>query len=541
MSHLPEFKLKPIVLLSIVLIVITLAVYWQVENHQFLSYDDNAYVTSNLHVANGLTGQNIIWAVTSVEAGNWHPVTWLSHLADVQFYGMNPRGHHLTSVAIHTITSLILLILLFRMTAGLWQSFFVAAMFALHPLHIESVAWVAERKDVISAFFWFLTLFFYAEYAVKRKTSLYFLTLFSFLLGLMSKPMLVTLPIIMLLMDFWPLRRYRNEENDGGSKLFERAIALIKEKIPFFACSLLSGIITVYAQGKGDAIADIAMVSLRLRIENALTAYIKYIGKMVWPLDPAILYPLPASVPLWQVVSSLLFLLLTSAAAIYTGRRYPYFAAGWFWFLITLLPVIGIIQVGSQSIADRYTYIPLTGLFVMVAWGVSDLTRRMRHRQVILALLAGAAIISSAALTWQQLGYWKDNMSIYRQTLRVTSNNPMINCNLGNELALKGKLDEAIQEYWKALLVDPENRNTHYSLGYAYQVKGDLKAAIREYRISISIYHNDAGVHNNLGRALANSGDLDAAIMEYREALRINPNHINARKNLEQAVITTVK
>ncbi len=389
-----------VALFSSILIVITLAVYMQAGNHQFLNYDDDAYVTINPHVASGITGRNIMWAFTSIEASNWHPITWLSHMADVQFYGLNPRGHHLTNVAIHTASALLLFLLLLRLTACLWQSFFVAALFALHPLHVESVAWVAERKDVLSAFFWFLTLFFYYEYVAKRKTSSYILALFSFVLGLMSKPMLVTLPIVMLLMDFWPLGRYRHEQR--GEDLREhlgRSIALIIEKIPFFVCSLFSGLITIYAQRTTGAMSSLDLVPLWLRIKNALLAYVSYIGKTVWPQDLAVLYPFPHSIPLWQAVGSLFVLIFLSASVFRAGRRHPYLVTGWFWFLITLVPVVGIIQVGSQSMADRYTYIPLTGLFIMAAWGVPDLTRGLRHRRVLLAVLAGAAIIVSAALT----------------------------------------------------------------------------------------------------------------------------------------------
>jgi len=524
-------------LICIGLVVMILAVYMQAGNHHFLNYDDNAYVTSNPHVANGITGKNIIWAFTSVYAWNWHPITWLSHMVDVEFYGMNPRGHHLTNVAIHSVSSLVLLLFLVRFTGSLWKSSFVAALFALHPLHVESVAWVAERKDVLSALCWFITLFLYSEYVAKLKPTLYILSLFSFVLGLMSKPMLVTLPVVLLLMDFWPLQRYRYEVQEPGLRqLSGRAIALIKEKIPFFVCSLLSAVVTIYAQNKAVAMESFYAVPFGHNIENALIAYVKYIGKTIWPHDLAVLYPMPLSFPLWQVVCSLLVLLVLTAATIWAARRHPYLAVGWFWFLVTLFPVIGLIQFGMQSMADRYSYIPVTGLFIMVAWGVPDLTKGLKHRESILALLASAVIIASAALTWQQLGYWRDNISLFRHTLQVTTDNYLIMNNLGLALAEEGQLDAAIQEYQEAVRIEPNVADLRNNLGIALAEKGQLDAAIREYREALRISANYTDAHNNLGLALAGKGDLDGAIWEYREALRTSPNDMRAHNNLGLAL-----
>jgi len=514
------------------MIVITLAVYWQVGNHQFLNFDDDAYVTNNYHVVRGITGKNIIWAFTSTETCNWHPITWLSHLIDVEFYGMSPRGHHLTSVVIHTISAQLLFILLFRLTGTIWQSSFVATLFALHPLHVESVAWVAERKDVLSALFWFLTLILYSEYVAKKKTRLYILSLISFMLGLMSKPMLVTLPIVMLLIDFWPLDRYRHEKRQGVSKPLNKAMSLVIEKIPFFLCSLLSGIVTIYAQGKGGAISALTSVPLQLRGENALIAYTKYIGKTIWPQDLAVLYPFAFFVPHWQAIGSLLILLLLSATAILSARNHPYFMVGWFWFLITLVPVIGLLQVGGQSMADRYSYIPVIGLFIMTAWGVPELAKKLPHRDWILALLAGAVIIASTVLTWLQLGYWHDNTALYRHTLKVTTGNYLIYSNMGLAHQAEGDLDAAINEYQEAIRINPNFKKTHYYLEVALQAKVELDAVIQFYREILRINPNNAGAHKNLGVALASKGDLDTAIQEYREAIRISPNNTDVHYKL---------
>lgn len=524
-----------LLLLSVALIVITLAIYWRVGGHEFINYDDNLYLTENPQVAAGLTGANIIWAFTSVHASNWHPITWLSHMADVQFYGMNPRGHHLTNVVIHALSAALLLFLLFRLTSSLWQSFTVAALFALHPLHVESVAWVAERKDVLSAFFWFLTLLCYAEYVTRRKSSLYLLALSSFVLGLMAKPMLVTLPVVMLLLDFWPLNRYSARTLEPSGQRPARGytfLALVKEKIPFFACSFLSAVVTIYAQHKGGTISTLEILPVNLRIGNAIISYAQYTLKTFWPHDLAILYPFPASLPLWQILCSLLVLILISVATIRAARNYPYLAVGWFWFLITLLPVIGLIQVGCQSMADRYTYIPIIGLFIMAAWGVPALLQGFQYRKFALALLTSAVIIISAALTWQQIGYWHDDITLFQHALSATSNNFIAHYNLGTDFVKERNLDDAIKEFQATLAIKPDYFKARDNLGAALASKGDLDAAITVYREGLALSPNNFVTHYNLGAALTSKGDLDAAIKEFQAALAINPNYVEAHYSL---------
>jgi len=526
-----------IVLLCLTLAIITLSVYLQVGSHQFISFDDYQYVRDNPHVSSGVTGKNFLWALTSVEASNWHPVTWMSHMADVQLFGMSPRYHHLTNVAIHIASSLLLLLLLLSCTGSIWKSSFVAALFALHPLHVESVAWVAERKDVLSAFFGLLTLFFYSGYVAKRKPGRYLLALFSFLLGLMSKPMLVTLPIIMLLMDYWPLGRYRQEGQEQlVRQLRTKMLSLIKEKIPFLALTLPSVVLTIYAQHQGGSVAGLKEIPLLLRTGNALIAYVKYIGKILWPSDLAIFYPLSSAVPLWQVIGFLVILVLLSACAIRAGRRYPYLVLGWFWFLITLLPVIGLVQVGGQSMADRYTYLPSIGLFIVATWGVPDLARRLRYRKGILALLAGVIIIASAAITWKQLGYWQDGISLYRHALQVTPNNHLVNFNLAVDLTEKGDLDGAIQAYRASLEGNTFISEAHNNLGFVLAKKGDWDAAIREYQLSLWMNPKDTRSLLNLGDAFAQKGDLQAAIKQYRQVLVLTPDNTDASTNLGNAL-----
>jgi len=531
-----------LVLLCMTLAVMTLSVYLQVGSHQFISFDDYQYVKDNPHVSGGITGKNILWAFTSIEASNWHPVTWMSHMADVQLYGMSPRSHHLTNVVIHTASSLLLLLLLLRCTGSLWKSWFVAVLFALHPLHVESVAWVAERKDVLSAFFGLLTLFFYSGYVAKQKPGRYLLALFSFLLGLMSKPMLVTLPIIMLLMDYWPLGRYRQEgQGQSLQQLLGKMLSLIKEKIPFFALTLPSIVLTIYAQHQGGSVAGLKEIPLLLRTGNALIAYVKYIGKILWPSDLAIFYPLPAAVPLWQVIGSLSILVLLSTGVIRAGRRCPYLILGWFWFLITLLPVIGLVQVGGQSMADRYTYLPALGLFIMAVWGVPDLARRLRYREEILALLAGMVVIASTALTWKQIGYWQDGISLYRHALQVTSNNHLVNFNLAVDLTEKGDLDGAIQAYRASLDGNTFISEAHNNLGFVLAKKGDWDAAIKEYQLSLWMNPKDTRSLLNLGDAFAQKGDLKEAIKEYRQVLGLTPDNTDAYINLGNALTRSGK
>jgi tetratricopeptide (TPR) repeat protein len=524
------------ILHCMLIVLVTLSVYWQVGNHEFVDFDDDVYVTGNSHVVTGITGSNILWAFTSVEASNWHPITWLSHMTDAQVYGTNPSGHHFTNVGIHIGSTLLLFFLLFRLTDAVWQSAFVAAMFALHPLHVESVAWVAERKDVLSAFFWFLTLLFYTEYVIRQKPALYFCSFVSFLLGLMSKPMLVTLPVVMLLIDYWPLSRFGVK---GHNQLLSPAMnlkALVKEKIPFYACSLFSAAITIYAQNKGGAVTDFETAPLGLRIGNALVAYVKYLIKTVWPHDLAVLYPFPTQIALWQILGALFILFLASWSAILGARRYPFITTGWFWFIVTLLPVIGLIKVGNQSMADRYHYLPSIGLFMMIAWGSTVLTRGVRHRQFILGSFFVAALSSAAVTTFFQLGYWSNSMSLYKHALQVTTANSLIHYNLGNLLTQKGDPDAAIKEYLAALAINRHNFKAHYNLANVFTDKGDLDAAIEEYQAALAINPNHFKAHNNLGRAFADKGDLNEAIKEFQKALDITPNDPVVRDNMAMAL-----
>jgi Flp pilus assembly protein TadD len=397
---------------------------------------------------------------------------------------------------------------------------------------VESVAWVAERKDVLSGFFWFLTLLFYADYVKHRRVKSYLLTQFSFVAGLMTKPMLVTLPLVMLLLDYWPFKRFLYEHAQQGERGSTTFSALVKEKIPFVLFSGVSAIITLYAQNKGGALKTLDVTPFTLRIENAVTAYAKYVGKTIWPQNLAILYPFPSSLPLSQILVSSLLLLLISVVTVRYRRSFPYLLVGWLWFLATLVPVIGLVQVGGQSIADRYTYIPLIGLFIMCSWGISDLLRGWLYRKAILAILAGLVISASTVATWQQLGYWKDNISLYQHTLQVTTGNYLILNNYGIALADEGRFDEAILQYQEALRAWPKSATAHVNLGAALANQGKFAEAIGHYSEALHLIPDYALAHGNLGRALAHLGRIDEAIAHYEEALKIDPNFADVHLNL---------
>ena len=386
-------------------------------------------------------------------------------------------------------------------------------MFALHPMHVESVAWVAERKDVLSAFFCCLTLLYYGEYAAKRKPSLYLFTLAAFVLGLMSKPMLVTLPVLMLLLDYWPLERYRQEESaaPGARQLPGRIGPLVREKLPFFACSLLSGLVTIYAQNRGGAVKTLDMAPLAERLANALVAYSRYLGKTFWPSDLVVFYPPLGQLQLWQIIGAAALLLSVSAGSFLARRRHPYLLVGWLWFLVTLLPVIGLIQVGDQSMADRYAYLPSIGIFIMVAWGVGDLSAGLSFRRELLALCAGAAILASALLTWQQIGYWRDGVSLFRHALEHSADNNVAHSGLGATLDSRNELDAAIREYRESLRINPRFASTHYCLGVALAKKGDLDAATAEYETALRLNPRHQNAYNNLQIIRAEKRNRDAA------------------------------
>jgi len=535
-------------LIGLLLIVATLGAFWQVRSHDFLNYDDDIYVTENPQVQKGFTRKSVIWAFTSGYASNWHPLTWLSHMLDCQLFGLNPGGHHLTNLMLHLANTLLLFLLLNRMTSAFYRSAFVAALFALHPLHVESVAWVAERKDVLSTLFWMLTMWTYFLYVEHPRLGRYLLTLVVFTLGLMTKPMLVTLPCVLLLLDYWPLDRLAMRKsvdsiNSGAQKRLssspQRAflLRLFWEKVPFFAFAAVSSGVTFLVQQSSGAVKPVELFPLSIRIANGLVSYVSYMGKMIWPLHLAVFYPHPgSSLPMWLAGAAGLLLLGISVAVIRAGRRHPYLAVGWLWYLGTLVPVIGLVQVGMQAMADRYTYVPLIGLFIMIAWGIPELTRGWRHGRVALRMVAGSLLAALMVCTWMQLRHWKNNMTLFEHALHTTDNNYLAYDSLGNTLAQQGKIEEAIAHYSAALRIKPDFVISHNNLGLALLQRGDVEQAITHFTAALRYQSHFPEAHNNLGLALARQGYVGRAIDHYLEAIRLRPDYPEAHNNLGNAL-----
>jgi tetratricopeptide (TPR) repeat protein len=519
-------------ILGLLLVGMSLAVFGQLGGYDFINYDDEQYVTANHHVLGGLTGDGIRWAFTAMYASNWHPLTWLSHMLDVELYGLHPGGHHWTSVLLHVVNVVLLLWLFLRMTGDLWKSATVAALFAVHPLHVESVAWVAERKDVLSTMFWMLTMVMYVRYTERPNLSRYLVVALVLALGLMAKPMLVTVPFVLLLLDYWPLGRIRLE---SWSNPAERQMAwtLVKEKLPLVAVVAASSVITYLAQAAGGAVRSLAVFPLGVRIDNALVAYVAYIRKMLWPSNLAIYYPHPGShLPFWEVIGAALLLVSITILVLVMRKRKSYLPVGWLWYLGTLVPVIGLIQLGGQAMADRYTYVPMIGLFIMMVWGGADLTAGWRHRGIVRALAVGLLFPALMGTAWLQVSYWRNSETLFEHALRVTTGNYVAHNNLGVALAQQDHLDAAIAQYTEALRIKPDYEKAHNNLGVALAQQGHLDAAIAQYTEALRIKPDYGKAHMNLGLALARQGRLDAAIAQYDQALVSRPDDEETHNNL---------
>jgi len=525
------------VVLCLLLVVATLALYNPVNRHPFVNYDDDRYVTENLHVHDGLTWDTIAWAFTATEQGNWHPLTWLSHALDWQLFHRNATGHHFTSLLIHAANAVLLFLFLAYATGRVGPSWLVAALFALHPINVESVAWVAERKNVLCTFFFFAALIAYSWYARKPDWRRYLAFAGLFALGLMSKPMVITLPVVLLLLDYWPLGRIRGLPS-GTPPIAQAPLSrLLVEKLPLLVLSAASAWITMQAQRAGGAMRSAAQFSLGVRLENALVAYATYLWKMIWPSHLAPLYPHPgASLPVWQLVISALVLLAVTVA-VFRFRPRRYLLTGWLWFLGTLVPVIGLVQVGDQAMADRYAYIPLVGIFVMLAWGAADLAD---SRQIGLAarwIPAACILLALALATNRQLSYWSSNYDLWTHALAVTDRNFIAQDNLGGALLLLDKPDEAYSHFQAAAQINPSDPMSHSNLGAYLQEHGRLPEAMEQYDRTISLT-SDAGLlaatYANLGTAYRKLGEDGKARENYDQALRQNPNQSSAYLGLGQ-------
>ncbi len=499
-----------ILLIYLVLAVTTIIAYEPLRHNEFVDYDDYHYITENPYVKAGITYKSVVWAFTTIHSANWHPLTWLSHMLDYELFGLNPLWHHLTNLLFHIANTLLLFWILKRATGAVWRSGFVAAAFALHPLHVESVAWAAERKDVLSSLFWMLTIAAYVWYTERRGIKRYLLIVLFFSSGLLAKPMLVTLPFVLLLLDYWPLGRFsfsrqpKLGNTDGAGFPVARLIA---EKIPLFVLAATSSVVTYIVQQSWGAMGRLP---LNFRIVNALISYVRYIGKVIYPNHLAVLYPYSyGSSLIWQLITSLLVLAVVSAGIIYTARRRGYLIAGWLWYLGTLVPVIGLVQVGEQAMADRYTYLPSIGIFIMISWGVAELAVRWRYRRIGLGILAGTVLVILLICARLQVGHWRNSFTLFEHTLAATKNNCVIHNNYGNTLQKGGQLDKAVWHIKEALRIKPQYYEAHNNLGNLYFMQGKIKQAFACWNKVLKIKPDCQTAINNLAWAKATQESPD--------------------------------
>ena len=520
--------------ISLVLAIITISIYWNLQHHEFVHMDDNAYVFANVHVQEGLTKASIKWAFTSIEAAFWHPLTWLSLMLDHQLYGLHAGGYHWTNLLLHTISTILLFLVFSSMTGSVWRSCFVAALFALHPLHIESVAWVAQRKDVLSSVFWMLTMYAYLVYVRQPGFWRYLLVMAMFVLGSMAKPMLVTLPFVLLLLDYWPLRRFpyalslreispHQEIQSSGQR--SSIFRLLLEKIPLIVVSVIFSVLVLITEHKDAAVASFSELSLFARIGNALVSYVAYIYKMIIPMNLAVFYPHPHPEmwPLWQVLLCLVVLICITAIVIFHLKRYSYLAVGWFWYLGTLVPVIGLVQVGSHAMADRYTYIPLIGLFVIAAWGFFDLASKWKKGRIIIPAIACLVLCALALSTLVQLRHWQSSLTLFSHALAVTKGNYLAHSSIGAAYLSTNEIDEAIAHYSAAVKFRDDYALAYFGLGFSYVLKGDYQQALSNYTKALKIDPNYFNVHYQMAILLLKMNRLEEAMMHGTKAIALKP------------------
>jgi protein O-mannosyl-transferase len=565
-------RFRRTLLIGFMLAAVTLILYWPVQSFDFV-YDDELYITDNRPVHEGLSVEGLKWSFTTFHAGNWHPLSWISHRADVEAYGLNAGSHHRTSMLIHAAGTVLLFLVLSSMTGALWCSALAAALFAIHPLHVESVAWVAERKDVLSGFFWILTMVAYACYVKHPTIPRYLLVLLSFVLGLLSKPILVTLPFTLLLLDYWPLGRFT-----GATTAFDRWVSrsavsgrsatmrVVMEKVPLLIPVIPLCIITVVAQKRAGALISLDRIPVQDRIANAAVSYMEYIWKMLWPVDLAVLYPHAGLPPAWKIVIALLLLVLISSLVVRKAREFPFLLVGWLWYLGTLVPVIGIVQVGSQSMADRYTYIPLVGLFIAISWGVKSIVEsqpKWRHAFIVFVLIALSGLFLTARA---QVETWKNSLTLFGHALLVTDVNPVAHHNIGAFYLDQNDCQKAVPHFLKAIEMKENYADPYHGLGVCalretppadamklftkaleinplltralidrgavFMKQGKFDEAADDFRQALRTDPDSEGALTNLGMLSIQQGKPGEAELHLREALRINPHSAQAHNNL---------
>lgn len=521
----------PVISFCLLLVGAIFAIYWQVAGHQFLIYDDRTYVAENGQVLQGLTLENVRWAFSTFHDANWFPLTWLSHMLDVQLFGRNPAGHHLVNVGLHALNALLCFRILSRLTGSPWSSAVVAAIFALHPLRVESVAWVAERKDVLSALFWFLTLNAYVTYGRQRSFRTYLPVCVWLICGLLAKPMLVTLPFLLLLLDYWPLGRLAGASPSpaGGQPCPQVGIGrAIAEKLPLMLLVSASSVVTFIAQRRGGTVSSFDHETTVANLANAVYSYLVYLGKLVCPVNLAVFYPFDDDGIILKALLALPVLVGITFFVVRQGRRRPYLPVGWFWYLGTMVPVIGIVKVGAHAYADRYTYIPLIGITMMLVWGGEDLSRQWRQRVLVQGVAVALLLLTCAGITWRQLGFWRDSSTLFTRALAVTEKNWLAHNNLSTELIRWGRFDEAYDHITAALRYREDYASAFINKGIVHKTWRENDQAIDAFQRAIEYDPAASGAYFNLGGALLERGDIGGAYVQYRQLLVLDPPQADA-------------
>jgi tetratricopeptide (TPR) repeat protein len=511
---------RPNLAISVFFVLAISAVFWPLLTYDFVSIDDNVYVTSNVHVQSGLTARSLKWAFTTFDAEFWHPLTWLSLMADVQIFGGRPFGFHFTNLLLHILNTLLLFFFLRKVSGKIWQSTFATLLFALHPLHVEPVAWIAQRKDVLSTLFWLLTLRWYANFVENPNRSRYGWIMVFFILGLMSKPMLITLPFTLLLLDYWPFCRF---QYTGSWRSFGRDVwPYIREKLPLFGITATVVIITYSAQKYGGGLDSLNPYPLSDRIANALISYGVYIWKMIWPQNLAFFYPFPDILPAWQIMAATLALAIFTTLAIRSIKNRPYFIVGWLWYLGTLVPVIGLVKIGDFAMADRYTYVPLIGLFIIISWGVPDLLQKWHNKALALFLASLVVLASFATVARMQIRYWSNSILLYEHAISVTRNNFLAHYALGDILAAEGKFDAAISHFAEAVRSRPDKATLQNNLGRALASQGMFDEALPHLMAALQIKKHFPEAHYNTAIALTAKSLYAEAVDHLSSALKLH-------------------
>ncbi len=514
--------------ICLLLTLITLAVYGQVRDHNFVNFDDNGYIYENPRVKTGVTPDNIAWAFTKLHESNWHPLTWISHMIDCEIYGMDPGRHHAANLFIHICNTLLLFLAMHRLSGALWRSAWLAALFSLHPLQVESVAWISERKNLLCGLFWMLTMLSYARYVKQPSIFRYALVVGCFALGIMTKPMVVTLPLVLLLLDLWPLRRMQLIRGLD----FKTLLKPILEKVPLLALSALSCAATLFAQQKGGAVIPLAAYPLSARICNGFIAYAMYIKNVVWPSKLAVFYPLPEQINGLHVAGAVMLFSVITFGGVKNAHRCPYRLVGWLWFVGTLVPVIGLVQVGSQAMADRYMYLPIIGLLTAMVWTTDAVIQSRKISPRWPAVAAVCALAAFSMVTWRQTGYWKNSVRLFSRAVAVTAGNYVAHNNLGLALKANGRMREAFDHFSESLRINPNYSIAHVNLANTMVENGLLDEAARHYRMALMVTPNDPKTYKNYGGAMVQMGKVEEAVALFRRALDIDPNYPDAHSDL---------